>query len=250
MQGGRGVEAERVPHAVGHHGVNSCTFIHLVEVGQRLMRVELFAIRDTQYRRTFNVVQQTLHEVGGGNHILETLLVLDADGIAGEGVGHADGGDVHLALLVYLLVRKVLGGMVPVLKLRPFASSHVRTACASSSPTLRMAATRADWLRRSLKKPAGFSSSSSMMALYMPMQPSSKMPRMILRARSSCASFWPSSVGRQRKRLQAKCADVRKIVRDLTIAEPFSKLAGEVIVLARLAPQRVEGHARLYQRSV
>jgi hypothetical protein len=48
--------------------------------------------------RAVGVVEDALDEVGGGQEILEALLVLDADGLAAELVGDAQRGDVGLAL--------------------------------------------------------------------------------------------------------------------------------------------------------
>lgn len=73
---------------------------------------------------------------------------------------------------------------VPVWKVIPAASSHARTACASASDTRDISATSALCDSRSLKMPSGLSSSSSMIALYMPMQPSSKTPTTAGRRRS------------------------------------------------------------------
>ncbi len=55
-----------------------------------------------------------------------------------------------------------------------------------------MPAYSADWLMRSLKKPMAWSSSSGMMALYIPMHPSSKMPRI--------AFFFANSSATERQR--------------------------------------------------
>ncbi len=86
-----------------------------------------------------------------------------------------------------------VSGSLPVANFMPFASSHRRTPCASSSLTCSISANSADWLSRSLKTPVACSSSSGMMALYIPMHPSSKIPMIALSRRKSCASLVPNS---------------------------------------------------------
>ena len=56
-------------------------------------------------RRAVGVVQQAFDQVRGGGHVLQALLILDADGIAAEVVRDAHRRDVHLALLENLIER-------------------------------------------------------------------------------------------------------------------------------------------------
>src|SRR6185312_4577782 len=76
---------------------------------------------------------------------------------------------------------------VPVRNSSPASSNQARTARASSSLTRLISATKADWESRSLYSPIGLRYSSSKMALYMPMQPSSNTPRMAFSVRSWAA---------------------------------------------------------------
>ena len=92
---------------------------------------------------------------------------------------------------IWASVRSV-SSFLPVAKVIPLLSSHVRTAPASASVTVRIAANSADWLSRSLNTPVAFSKASSMMALYIPMQPSSKTPMIALRLFSALARPTPS----------------------------------------------------------
>ncbi len=57
------------------------------------------------------VVEQALDEVGGGQEILQALLILDTDGLAAEVIGDAERGGVHFALEEDLLLRQI-GGLV------------------------------------------------------------------------------------------------------------------------------------------
>ena len=76
---------------------------------QRLAAIEhSFAVAALD-GRTLGVVQRPFHQIAGGHQILQALLVLDADQIAAEIIGDAQGGDVHLALQEDLVVGQVLG---------------------------------------------------------------------------------------------------------------------------------------------
>jgi len=128
MQRGRRVKAHRRPHPVGHQSVEGRAFVHLVKVRQRPPRVQLLARSGIVDRRPFDVVEQPFRQVGSGNHVLEALLVLDADGVAAEVMGDPHRGDVHLALLqnlgvgqIGLLVRPGHEGHAP--RVQPVADS-------------------------------------------------------------------------------------------------------------------------------
>ncbi len=58
-------------------------------------------------RRALDVVEQPLYQVGGGSHVLQPLLILDADGVAAEVVRDTHGSDVHLALFENLAIGQV-----------------------------------------------------------------------------------------------------------------------------------------------
>ena len=93
-----------------------------------------------------------------------------------------------------------VSGFGPVRNCMPLLVEPVAHGARFAHPeTSRMAAYSADWLSRSLKTPVGCSSSSGMMALYMPMQPSSKTPMMALFDRSSSREFLPAADGRRRQ---------------------------------------------------
>ena len=98
--------------------------------------------------------------------------------VAAEIVGDPHGGDVHLALAENLLVGQV------VLLVRAGDELHAALFHpAADRPGLVVADLRGFVIQGRLAQPllvhaGGLSSSSGMMALYMPMQPSSKMPMM------------------------------------------------------------------------
>ena len=107
-------------------------------------------------RRAVGVVEQALGEVRGRRHVLEALLVLDADGVAAEAVGDAHRGGVQPQLVEHLVLGQ-LGGAVaaePETASRDRVS-HSYAACASAVVTSRISATSADWLSRSLRQPGG-----------------------------------------------------------------------------------------------
>ncbi len=111
MQRGGGIEAERFPAAVGDHHIHTGALVHFVEVRKRAAGIQLVVRSLGEDRRTISVVQHAFGEVGGGRHVFESLLVLDADGVAAEFVRDAHGGDVHLALVEHLIERE-FGGSV------------------------------------------------------------------------------------------------------------------------------------------
>ena len=177
------------PDAVGDQPVEAGALVDFVEVRQRLALVEHAAVAASRHRRPVDVVQQALHQVRCRRQVLQALLILDADGVAAEIVGDPHRRDVHLALLEDLIV-----GQVGLL-VRAGDELHALARPASRRTCLRFrvghaSASRrysADWLSRSLNTPVGCSSSSGMMALYMPMQPSSKTPMIALSRRRSPA---------------------------------------------------------------
>ena len=183
--------------------------------------VEHAAVGRRLHRRTVHVVQQALDQVGGRREVLQALLILDADGVASEVVGDAQGGDVHLALLQDLVVGQARspdrGQCETACLAHPATDAR---ACASSSVTHCISAYSADWLRRSLKTPVGCSSSSGMMALYMPMQPSSKMPRMALLRRRSALKAPADFLGARRQLEVPERAHVAGIVLHRLTSEP------------------------------
>src|ERR1035437_6220087 len=98
VQSGRGIEAQRRPHSVGDDGIDGRAFVDLVEVGHGLAGPQLTAGDGIENGRSRGIVEQAFREVRSRYHVLEALLVLDADGVAAEGLGHPDRGDVHLQL--------------------------------------------------------------------------------------------------------------------------------------------------------
>ncbi len=84
----------------------------------------------------------------------------------------------------------------PVWNFIPRFSIHARTASASASGTRIVSAKSADWLSRSLKTPHACSAWSGMMALNIPMQPSSNTPMIAFPSRSCAASCLPSFAAR------------------------------------------------------
>ena len=88
QRGGR-VEAHGRPDAVGDERVHAGALVDLVEVRQRPARRRAPRAVLGVDRRTVDVVEQPLGQVGRGHQVLEALLVLDADGGAAEVVGDA-----------------------------------------------------------------------------------------------------------------------------------------------------------------
>ena len=104
------IHAKPSPDAVRDQRVQPRAFVDFVEVGHGATREELAAV-SALGGRTFDVIQQALHQIGCRTDVLESLLVLDADRVAPEFVGNPQSGDVHLALPMDLGVGQV-GGLV------------------------------------------------------------------------------------------------------------------------------------------
>ena len=98
VQRGGGVEAERGPDAIGDEAIDAGALVDLVEVDERAAGKEFGLAGFGEDGWTFAVVEEAFDEVGGYGHVLETLLVLDADGVAAEVVGDADGGEFGLGV--------------------------------------------------------------------------------------------------------------------------------------------------------
>jgi len=73
------VEVHGGPDAVGENQVKPGALIYFVEMRQRAAGVELLA-GGVEGWGTVYIVEQAFDEVGCGDEVLETLLVLDADG--------------------------------------------------------------------------------------------------------------------------------------------------------------------------
>ncbi len=101
--------AHRLVQAISEQAVQPRALIHFVEVRQRLTFVQNAAAVATGNGGAVGVVERSFHKVTGGEQILEPLLILDSDGRTAEVVGDAEGGDVHFALQLDLLVGQVGG---------------------------------------------------------------------------------------------------------------------------------------------
>jgi hypothetical protein len=103
MEGGRGIEIQGCPHPVGDERIETCPFVRLVEMGDRLASEQLNAICVADWR-TIGVIQQCFSQVRGWRHVFEPLLVLDAHRIQAESARHPRRGDIHFALLQHLVI--------------------------------------------------------------------------------------------------------------------------------------------------
>ncbi len=94
----------RLMDAEREQSVEPGAFVDFIKMRQRLALIQNPAAVAAADRGTIGVVQRALDQVGSRQQILQTLLVLNADGVAAEIVGDSQGGDVHLALLTNLVV--------------------------------------------------------------------------------------------------------------------------------------------------
>ncbi|MFC7667711.1 hypothetical protein ACFQT0_10185 [Hymenobacter humi] len=128
-----------MPQAVGEQGIKAGTFVHLVEVGQRLAGVQLLTAGGV-HRRPVGVVEQAFGQVAGHGQVFEALLVLNADGVAAKLGGDAHGGDVHLALLQGLGQGQLGGLLGAPVKFHALGEQPIQHPRASAAVTSRMAA--------------------------------------------------------------------------------------------------------------
>ena len=89
-----------------------------------------------------------------------------------------------------------------------------------------------------------------MIALYIPMQPSSKMPMIARRRRRSAAISFATFFARAGRGRGIEFVDVGEIVRHTALGQPLMQLLLERLVGESLAPQRAVLLARLGQRAV
>ena len=89
------------------HRVEAGALVHLVEMRDRrgLDGLRLPSAPATSGRVA--VVQHPLDQVASRQQILQPLLILDADGLAAELLGHAHGSHVHPALVEHLRLGQV-----------------------------------------------------------------------------------------------------------------------------------------------
>ena len=79
--------SHRLLYAVGHQSIEAGTFVHFIEMRQRLPIVQHPASIPRAYRRPIGVVEHSLHQVGRRQQIFQPLLILNPDGVAAKVVG-------------------------------------------------------------------------------------------------------------------------------------------------------------------
>src|ERR1019366_3398987 len=83
------------PNAVRDQCIQASTFIRLVEVGKGKVLVENALAGDIHDRGPVDIVQKSFREIGSWADVFQSLLILNADGIAAELVCHAERSVVH-----------------------------------------------------------------------------------------------------------------------------------------------------------
>ncbi len=86
--------------------IHAGALIDFIEVHERTVWVKLGACSLGEDRWAFRVVQQAFHPVRRRRHVLEALLVLNADRITTEVRGDANCGDIHPALIDHVVARQ------------------------------------------------------------------------------------------------------------------------------------------------
>ena len=143
-------------------------------------------------RRAIDVVESPFDQIAGRRQVLQALLVLNADRLAAEFIGDAQGSDIHPALLKHLVFGEVVFFAVTEMKIHALGFKPIVNRPGIAVADLGHRVVKGAWLRRSLNTPVGFRSESGMIALNIPMQPSSKTPMMALSLRNRWRNRTPS----------------------------------------------------------
>ena len=117
MQRRLGRVSQRLPNAIGDQRIQAGALVHFVEVRQRVIFIQHAPVAARAHRRPIDIVQQAFRQIGSRRQVLQTLLILDADGVAAEVVGDAQGRDVHFALFQDLRLRQIGFGIAADAKL-------------------------------------------------------------------------------------------------------------------------------------
>jgi len=249
VQRGGGIELERGPAAVGHESIEGGAFIHFVEMRQWTASVELLS-GTIVHRGTVAVVEQAFDQIRCRHHILEALLVLNANRIAAEFVRKLQSGDVHLALLMNLLVGELRFVIFAGVEAHAFG---IEPPSDSAGFVISDEAHPGD--QRGLAEPF--------------LEDTERIQQLIvddgvvhahaafiedaenrLVLEEPCRELFPGALRGCGKRARVKVAHVREIVGDASLPDPFLQARSEIFVSEVFAPQSVERDARLDQRAI
>ena len=242
--------AERAMHAIREQPVQPGALVHFVEMDHGLAFEEHPPSVARAHGRTIGVVQRAFHEVARGQQVFQSLLILDADGVAAEVIRDPHGGDIHFALEPDLRV-----GQVALV-----ARAGVKFHSAFFQP-------RAHRIRLGVRHAHRLGVERGLAEAFL--ENAARVQRVIGDDRVEHAHaalvehphdrLLPHELRREllaefprpRGHLHfGQRTNVRGVVRDAPGLEPLPEFRAENVVRELLAPQRRVAHARLRQRAV
>src|SRR5271157_6592733 len=117
VQRGLRFETQLAPYAVRHQRVNAGALVNFIEMRKRVACIQHATRARLANRRPVHIVQESFRKIGSCREVLESLLILDADGGTSKIVGDSQRGDVHAALIEYLIIGQLCGRISAGVKL-------------------------------------------------------------------------------------------------------------------------------------
>src|SRR4051812_32837975 len=104
-------------HAIRDEAVEPGALVNFIEVDERFTFEQDALSVARSHLGTIAVVQGALNQIAGGQQILQSLLILYANGIAAKVIGQPKRRHIHLALEAHLIAREISGLICPEVKL-------------------------------------------------------------------------------------------------------------------------------------
>ena len=250
MQRGLHRLLQRLVHALGDDAVQAGTFVHLVEVQEALaFEDEALAVAGF-HRRAVGVVEHALHQIAGGQQILQALLVLDADGLAAEVIRDAQRCGVHLALKAHLIAGE--RGSVVLAQIEFHAALHhppVNRECFTVRNLLRLV------IKGALAQPL-LEHAAGMQRMIGDDGVEHAHAALVEHAHDGLVLLqvlrqaFAKLLGLGRHFDLVQKLHVRQVVGHLAALQPLAQLACEEVIFEILAPERGVLYTRLGQRAI
>ncbi len=201
-------------------------------------------------RRPVVVVQHPLGEVGGGHKVLQALLVLDADGVAAEGLRDTGRSDIHPALVQDLVERQIGGRVGAEMERHPLLDQPFVDGAG-----FRIGDIAGSGVERGLRQ-AFLEHAEREQKLVRDDRVVHPHAAFVENAHDRFALAEVAGdrardlAGPLRRRGRVERADMGSVVGDAPLAQPLTELVLERLVGEGLAPQGAVWHAGFGQRSV